>query len=271
MNGIEFSLPGINLFNLYEYLIIFFIASLRISSFLISAPFFSLGGIPLNIRIVASISITAFLFPVIKVPDIQEMQAFNLFLLILSEIGIGLSVGLILNIIFSSAAVAGEKIASTAGLAMSSMMDPQSGGQTLVLSSVLSLFLISCFLSLDGHLYLIKMIIESYVYLPIGLSLNFSEVSKIAIDTFGNMLYLAALISLPIVGGLLLIQCSIGIITRSAPSLNLFSFGFPIALISVFIFLYAGAGSISHAFSDLTGSAINLIDTILHSPPKRSF
>ena len=176
---------------------------------------------------------------------------------------------MILTILFSAASVAGEKIASTAGLSMSSMIDPQSGGQTLVLSSVLFLFLISCFLSLDGHLYLIKILIESYVFLPIGFSLNFSQVSNIAVDTFGTMLYLAALISLPIVGGLLLIQCSIGIITRSAPSLNLFSFGFPIALISVFVFLYAGVGSISHAFSDLTGAAINIFDTVLHSSIKK--
>ena len=111
MNGSELNLPGVNLFNLYQYLVIFFVASLRISSFLISAPFFSLGGIPLQVRIIVSISITAFLFPVIKVPDIQNMQGFSFFILILSEIGIGLSVGLILNIIFSAAAVAGEKIA----------------------------------------------------------------------------------------------------------------------------------------------------------------
>ena len=64
--------------------------------------------------------------------------------------------------------MSGEKIASTAGLSMANMVDPQSGGQTLVISTVLSLFLISIFLSLDGHLFLIKMIIESYNYLPIG-------------------------------------------------------------------------------------------------------
>ena len=81
MNGTEFALPGVNLFNLYQYMVIFFVSSLRISSFLISAPFFSLGGIPLQVRIIASISLTAFLFPVIKVPEIQNMQGFNLFLL----------------------------------------------------------------------------------------------------------------------------------------------------------------------------------------------
>ena len=270
MSTTALSLPGIDLFNLYQYLVIFFIASLRISSFLISAPFFSLGGIPLQVRIVAGISLTAFLFPVIKVPDLQTIPGFNLFIIILSEIGIGLSVGLILTIIFSAAAVAGEKIASTAGLSMSSMIDPQSGGQTLVLSTVLILFLISCFLSLDGHLFIIKMLLESYVYLPIGLSINFLQASNIAIDTFGDMLYLAALISLPVVGGLLLIQASIGVITRSAPSLNLFSFGFPIALIAVFVFLYAGVGPISDAFSDLTGTGINLIEEVLRSYQKRN-
>ena len=83
MNIAELGLPGIDLYNLYQYLIIFFIASLRISSFLISAPFFSSSGFPIQIRIVASISITAFLFPVLKVPDILQLEGFNLFLLII--------------------------------------------------------------------------------------------------------------------------------------------------------------------------------------------
>ena len=185
-----------------------------------------------------------------------------MFLLILSEIGIGLSVGMILILYFLRSSC-WRKNCIYGRTFTSSMIDPQSGGQTLVLSTVLTLFLISCFLSLDGHLY-IKITIESYVYIPIGLIFDFSEVSNVAVKTFGDMLYLAALISLPIVGGLLLIQCSIGIITRSAPSLNLFSFGFPIALISVFVFCIK-VGPISNAFSDLTATAINLIDEILHS------
>jgi flagellar biosynthetic protein FliR len=115
------------------------------------------------------------------------------------------------------------------------------------------------------------MILESYTYLPIGMTLNFSEISQVGVDTFGRMFYLAALIMLPVVGGLLLIQCSIGVITRSAPSLNLFSFGFPITLISVFIFLYGATGPISNAFSDLTGMAINIIDSVLHSPARSIF
>ena len=67
---------------------------------------------------------------------------------------------------------------------------------------------------------------------------------------------------------MLLINIAGGIITRSAPTLNLFSFIFPITLISVFIFLYLALGSIGNAFSDLTAICINIIDNVLHSGVK---
>ena len=261
----ELIIPGLNLMNLYQYILIFFFVSLRISSMILSAPFFSTGFIPLQIRILFSVCITLFVFTEIKIPNITEISTFKMIIIILSEIGIGLSVGMVLNILFSVASVTGEKIASTAGLSMSNMIDPQSGGQTLVISTVLSLLLISIFLSLDGHLYILKLIIESYVYLPIGASLNFLEISNSGILAFEKMLYLASLIMLPVVGGMLLINITGGIITRSAPTLNLFSFIFPITLISVFIFLYLALGSIGNAFSDLTAMCINLVDNLLHS------
>ena len=49
-----------------------------------------------------------------------------------------------------------------------------------------------------------------------------------------QMYFSAALIMLPIALILLLINVAIGVITRSAPTLNLFSFGFPITMLGVF-------------------------------------
>ena len=261
----ELSFPGLDLFNLYQSILMFFFASLRVASFLLSSPFFSTSFFTVQIRIVVAISITIFIFPEIQIPNISELNAMKIIILILSEISIGLSVGLILSILFSVASVTGEKIASTAGLSMANMIDPQTGGQTLVISTVLALFLVCIFLTLDGHLYVLKMLLESYEYLPIGVSLNLSDVSNAGIQAFGKMLYLAALIMLPVVGGMLLINFSGGIVTRAAPTLNLFSFIFPVTLISVFIFLYMALGTIANGFSDITGMGINLIYNVLHS------
>ena len=261
----NFNIPGLDLNNLYQVLVLFFFGSIRISALLISMPFFSISFIPLQARIVLSMSITIFIFPYIKIPNILEMNTLKIILIILSEVGLGLAVGFLLSILFSVATVSAEKIASTAGLSMANMIDPQSGGQTLVISTVMALFFVSIFLSLDGHLFIIKMIIESYQYLPIGKSLDFKAVSNAGIFAFGKMLYLASLIMLPVVGGMLLINLAGGIITRSAPTLNLFSFLFPVTLISVFIFLYIALNTIGNAFSDVTGISINFIDNVLHS------
>ena len=58
------------------------------------------------------------------------------------------------------------------------------------------------------------------------------------IQAAGTMFYAASIIMLPFSVVLLLTNVSIGIITRSAPSLNLFSIGFSITLIGVFFVLY---------------------------------
>ena len=260
MNALAF--PGIDLTFLYQLFLAFFFSSLRISALLISVPFFSTSFIPLQVRIVISMCITFFIFQSIKLPNLMEMNVLSIFIIILAEIGLGLSVGLIVSILFSAASVSGEKIASTAGLSMANMVDPQSGGQTLIISTVLSLFLISIFISLDGHLFLIKMIVESYNYLPIGESLNFREVSNAGIFAFGRMLYLGSLIMLPVVGALLLTNIAIGVITRSSPQLNMFSFAFPVTLLLAFFVLYLSSRTIGNAFADLTKNSLESIDVL---------
>ena len=68
------------------------------------------------------------------------------------EIAIGLTAGLTLTIWFAAVLMAGEKIASSAGLGYAAQVDPASGGQTPVVSQILYLFLLVIFLSVDGHL-----------------------------------------------------------------------------------------------------------------------
>ena len=95
MNALFF--PGIDLSNLYQFVLTFFFSSLRISAMLISMPFFSTSFIPLQVRIVLSMCITFFIFETIKLPNLMEMSVLSIFIIILAEIGLGLSVGLILN------------------------------------------------------------------------------------------------------------------------------------------------------------------------------
>ena len=60
-----------------------------------------------------------------------------------------------------------------------------------------------------------------------------------------------------------MVNVSIGVMTRSAPTLNLFSFGFPITLLGTFIFLYFSASSIGFAMSDLVEAAIRSMQDMI--------
>ena len=142
------------------------------------------------------------------------------------ELFTGLCMGLFLSILFASVALAGEKIAAAGGLGFAAQVDPNTGGQTPVISNILTLFLVVTFLSLDGHLALIRAISQSYVFLPFGENLPLLSSSEYGIDAAGQMFEIATIIMLPIVALLLLTNFAIGVITRSAPQLNLFSFGF---------------------------------------------
>ncbi len=163
-------LPGVDLQFVVDLLLHYFVASLRIGSFLIAAPLFGARWLPLQVRIVLALSITAVV--AVQLPNIDTTVITSLIgvMMMLVEVGIGLTAGLVLTILFSAVMLSGEKIATAAGLGFAAQVDPQTGGQTPVVSQTLYLFLTVLFLSVDGHLVAIATLMESYDILPIGAS-----------------------------------------------------------------------------------------------------
>ena len=119
----------------------FFISSIRIGAFIISAPLFGSTSVPLQVRIITILFLASFFYPDAAIPDFHRLTSEVFLYTILGEIIIGLTFGLVLSIVFASAAIAGEKIAATSGLSFAAQVDPNSEGQTPVVSQFLSLFL----------------------------------------------------------------------------------------------------------------------------------
>ena len=69
---------------------------------------------------------------------------------------------LTLTVWFSAILLAGEKIATAAGLGYAAQIDPSTGANTPVVSQILYLFLLVIFISIDGHLIAIGTMLESY-------------------------------------------------------------------------------------------------------------
>ncbi len=258
------ALPGLDLQTSIEVIAQFLFSSLRIGAFLLASPLFGAKFVLLPVRIAIAMVITLMVFAINPVmPNIQTIASINGIVIAATEIGIGLTAGLVLTIIFSAVGLAGEKIAASSGLSMAQQVDPTSGTSSPVVSQILTLFMLVVFLSFDGHLVAVRTLIESYRHLPIGSFPNPETLIQSGILASETMFFAAAVIMLPIVIILLLINVAIGVVTRSAPTLNLFSFGFPITMLGVFFMLYISAGPIALALSNLADEAIYFMQDTL--------
>ena len=256
-------LPGVNLQFVMELLAGLFLASLRIGAFLIASPFFGGSSVPLQVRIIMAVLLGVAVVTTVEVPDWQAFAGLNGLQVILTELAIGIGSGLILTIWFSAALLAGEKIASSAGLGFAAQIDPDSGGQTPVVSKTFSLFLTVIFLSWNGHLLVLRAVADSYTYLPVGAMPAFPILIQSGIAAAGSMFFAATIIMLPLTAFLMAINLVIGVITRSAPQLNLFSFGFPISMIGIFVLLYLWVDVLGGAMDDLSHAAAENIQLVL--------
>jgi len=143
------ALPGLDLQFVMELLAGLFLASLRIGAFLIASPFFGGSAVPLQVRIIMAVLLGVAVVNNVTVPDWQSFTALTGIQVIMTELAIGIGSGLILTIWFSAVLLAGEKIASSAGLGFAAQIDPDSGGQTPVVSKTFSLFFDGDFLVME--------------------------------------------------------------------------------------------------------------------------
>jgi flagellar biosynthetic protein FliR len=198
---------------------------LRISALLIAAPIFSLRALNLRIRIVLAMALTWLVYPMHDWPQIDPLSPSGL-LEISNQIMIGLLMGLMLQVVTAAIVLAGMSIANAIGLSMATMIDPNMGNVP-VISQFLLVMATLIFVGLGGHALLLSLVLESFNSLPIGSNLMTAEAMKQFI-AWSSMIFLGALlIALPVMVALLFINIGLGIATRAAPSLNIFSVGFP--------------------------------------------
>ena len=123
-------MPGLDMQFVTGLLLQYFLASLRIGAFLLSAPIFGARWLPLQVRIIMAFALAAAI--VVDVPDVgvDLLTSSNGIAMMFIEIAVGLAAGLTLTIWFAAVLLAGEKIASSAGLGYAAQVDPSTGGQT---------------------------------------------------------------------------------------------------------------------------------------------
>jgi len=205
---------------------------LRISALLLAAPIFSLRALTLRVRVLFALALTWMIYPLYQWPVIDPVSAAGL-LEIFNQISIGLVMGLVLQIATAALLVAGQAISNSMGLSIANMIDPNLGNVPVIAQFMLILSTL-IFVGLGGHAMLLALLVDSFSSVPIGKPL-LSQAVLTQLLAWSSMMFLGAvLISLPVMVALLFINIGLGVTTRAAPSLNIFSLGLPAMIIAGF-------------------------------------
>ena len=209
----------------------------RILALIMTAPIFSNAGIPMQIRLVIGLAITFALAPALPAMPAISPGSWPGLLILVQQMIIGIVLGFTLRIVFSAVDVAGELIGLQMGLSFASFYDPQNAGQTPVMSEFLGLLSSLLFLALNGHLLMLSVLAESFTFLPVG-GVVFAVKGVGALLAWATTLFAAGvMLALPLIAALLIVNISLGVLSRIAPQLNIFAVGFPVTIVAGFAVL----------------------------------
>ena len=241
----------------------FFWPFVRISAMMMAAPIFGAKLLPVRIRILLAFAVSMVAVPMLPpVPFIDPISYAGLAIL-LQQVLIGVAMGFMFHMVFQALIIAGEAIASTMGLGFARMVDPANGVQVPVISQYLIVMATLLFIVINGHLMLIDLVVESFRILPVGeTGLSAQAFWKIA--SWGSQMFAGALlVAIPAVSALLVVNISMGIITRAAPQLNIFAVGFPMMILLGFIFLMATTSSMLSQFTHILMDVLEAVKDIV--------
>lgn len=223
----------------------------RIGACLMVAPIFGNRNVSPRIRLILALAISLLVAPLLRMPPGVPLLSGEGFLITAQQLIIGLGIGFALQIVFEAISMGGQFLANSMGLSFAMNIDPINGANTPVLGQFYSIVVTLAFLALNGHLALIQVLADGFTTLPVGTT-GFGGDGLWMLVNWGGQLFAGALsVALPGITALLVVNLGFGVMSRAAPTLNLFAVGFPAALALGLLIALAGLPIVQSSFINL--------------------
>jgi flagellar biosynthetic protein FliR len=230
----------------------------RVAAVVMTAPILGAAAGAARTRLLLAIALTLVLVPVTPRMDATDFNA-GLILDCAQQVVIGVAMGLIIQIAFETLMLAGEMLSSGSGLSFAQLIDPVRGTDASALGGLLTALGMLLFLSLDGHLALIKVLATSFKDLPLGARLDLSGMSHSVVAAGSDLFGGAMQVAVPGLVALLTVNLLMGLASRAAPTLNIFAVGLPVSVLAGLIVLYASMQSFGTLAAEIYSRALALL------------
>ena len=214
------------------YYLAFILIFLRMATFFTLVPLFFPKAAPNTAKIAFTGIISFILLPGVNYTHLSTLNSnYTLITSCASEITTGLTLAFIVNLVFFSIKFAGQLMDFQIGLSMISMFDPTTSTNNTLVENILYWFSLVIYLIIDGHHMLIRALVESFNVIKLGSFILSKDSILIIIKAFMEFFSLGLRIAIPIILIMLLTDVTMGLVSRTVPSLNVMILGLPIKLL----------------------------------------
>ena len=243
---------------LLGWLASFLVPFFRILGIFTAAPILSARAFPARVRIGLALLVAMVTAPLSNAAP-ASFDDPDIWLLLASELMVGLAIGLVARMILSAVDLAGETIGLQMGLSFAGFFDPASGSNSNAVGRLLGTLSHAAIVAADGPALLIAATVQSIETVPAAQA-GSAFLGRIDIGAIATTVFeLGILIALPYMALLLFVNLALGIVSRVAPQLNVFAIGFPVTITAGLVLLALGLPLMAQPFSRVIEAILGAI------------
>jgi flagellar biosynthesis protein FliR len=217
-------------------LVALLLGTARAAGFVMLAPPFNSRSIPAPVKGALAMALSLLLSARIA-PTLPEVTGGFLVVAAVTEVIIGAALGFVVQVLFTAVQMAGDLIDLTGGFSLQPAYDPLAMTNNSSVGRLHYLLATTLLFTSGGHLLIIKGFATSYEGMPIGGGVPTDQLGSVMIKAFALMFLAAVQIAGPMVAVLLLADVALALLSKAAPALNIFSFGFPFKIMLTLLML----------------------------------
>jgi flagellar biosynthetic protein FliR len=231
------------------------LAGVRITAFVMIAPPFSYGGIPVRIRAMLAMGLALAMSGTVA-PGYQNLDTWPFFAALTLQVLTGAALGFLVSLCFSAVQAAGGLIDMFGGFQLAQAFDPQSLINGAQFTRLFHLTALTLLFSSGGYQLVLGGLARSFTAVPLSGAFEPGPVASVLVDGVVQLFLAAVQIAGPLLLVLFLADAGLGLITRVAPALNAFAMGFPVKILLTL-------GLVGFTYAALPGVVDALVDQVL--------
>ncbi len=208
-----------------EQLEFYLLIIVRMSAFVVTAPFLGNANVPRKVKAGLSVFLGIMVANALSYTPLEYVGVIGFAGIVIKELIIGLSLGYIASICTYIVNFSGQMIDMEIGFSMANVLDPSTKIQSTVTSNYYSYMVMLMMFATDMHYYIIEAILDSFKLVPVGQVVLHEQMYLVVMQFIVDYFIIGFRIILPVFASILLINVVLGVLVRIAPQMNMFVIG----------------------------------------------